>query len=99
MTLFYRRRATRWVATNQIDPAQKSWWELHCAATDFGLIAGYTREDVELAFRRLALKAHPDKGGTEIAFQALVAQRDLLLSQAEDRRLHVMGREGCESAS
>ena len=59
-----------------------SWWDIHSAASAFGLAAGYTRGDVRLAFRRLALKAHPDLGGSQDAFKILVAQRNLLLSQA-----------------
>jgi len=56
------------------------WWKLHTAATTFGLRGGYTRGDVEVAFRRLARKAHPDVGGTREAFHTLVAQRELLLT-------------------
>ena len=57
------------------------WWKLHTAATTFGLPGGcYTRGDVEVAFRRLARKAHPDVGGTREAFHTLVAQRELLLT-------------------
>jgi hypothetical protein len=62
------------------------WWELHVAATTFALAVGYTRRDVEVAFRRLAHRAHPDVGGTPEAFLTLMAQRDLLLSQAPDQR-------------
>jgi hypothetical protein len=62
------------------------WWELHVAATNFALAVGYTRRDVEVAFRRLARRAHPDVGGTPEAFHTLMEQRDLLLSQAPDQR-------------
>ena len=62
------------------------WWELHVAATTFALAVGYTRRDVKFAFRRLARRAHPDVGGTREAFHTLIAQRDLLLSQAPDQR-------------
>jgi hypothetical protein len=58
------------------------WCEIHAAASAFGLSAGYTRGDVDSAFRRLARKAHPDVGGTHEAFKILIAQRDLLLSEA-----------------
>lgn len=61
------------------------WWETHRAATTFGLAVSYTRGDVEVAFRRLALRAHPDVGSTREAFHTLIAQRDLLLSQAQDQ--------------
>jgi hypothetical protein len=64
--------------------AESFWWELHAAATAFGLHVGYIRSDVEAAFRRLARSAHPDIGGTLDGFQALVAQRDLLLRHLMD---------------
>jgi hypothetical protein len=69
--------------------ARELWREVHTAATAFGLAGGYTRGDVEIAFRRLALRAHPDAGGTQEAFRTLVTQRDLLLSEATDQRLHL----------
>ena len=62
------------------------WWELHAAATTFGLPVGYSRGDVEIAYRRLARKVHPDVGGSREAFHNLVEQRDLLLSRAVDKR-------------
>ncbi len=61
------------------------WWEIHRAATTFGLAVSYTRGDVDVAFRRLARRAHPDVGGTREAFHTLIAQRDLLLSQAQEQ--------------
>ena len=64
---------------------QNVWVELHRAAIVFGLRPGFTRADVETAFRRLARKMHPDAGGTHDAFQNLVSQRDLLLSQVRTR--------------
>jgi hypothetical protein len=42
---------------------QNVWIELQTAAIDFGLRPGFTRADVETAFRRLARKMHPDAGG------------------------------------
>ena len=51
-----------------------------------GLHVGYIRGDGEAAFRRLARSAHPDMGGTLEGFQALAAQRDLLLSHLIERR-------------
>ena len=66
--------------------AESFWWELHAAATALGLHVGYIRGDVEAAFRRLARSAHPDMGGTLEGFQALAAQRDLLLSHLIERR-------------
>jgi hypothetical protein len=64
--------------------ADSFWWELHAAATAFGLHVGYIRNDIDAAFRRLARSAHPDTGGTLEGFQALVAQRDLLLKHLTD---------------
>jgi hypothetical protein len=66
---------------------QNVWVELQTAAIDFGLRPDFTRADVETAFRRLARKMHPDAGGTHDAFQNLITQRDLLLSQVRIRRL------------
>jgi hypothetical protein len=71
--------------------AESFWWELHVAATAFGLHVGYIRSDVEVAFRRLARSAHPDAGGTLERFQALVSQRDLLLKHLTDRGSLVEG--------
>lgn len=100
---FYRRRDAQRASTDKgigpraCDPWLKSdaadavdrWWEVHAAVSAFGLTGCYTRADVELAFRRLARKAHPDMGGTHQAFQTLVAQRDLLLNQTAASRLNV----------
>lgn len=77
MSFFHRSRTAKAAANSP-----GLWWEIHSAAQVFGLNAGYTRADVELAFRRLARKMHPDMGGSQAEFQVLVAQRDLLLSQA-----------------
>ena len=63
-------------------PAHHPWYQVHAAATAFGLSVGYTRCEVDAAFRRLARKAHPDMGGTHDMFETLIAQRDLLLSDA-----------------
>jgi hypothetical protein len=70
---------------SQAADALVSWPEFNAAAMAFGLTVGYTRTDIEVAFRRLALKAHPDVGGTHEAFRALLAQRELLLNQAADQ--------------
>lgn len=68
---------------------QNVWAEFQAAASAFELHVGFTRGDVEAAFRRLARKMHPDVGGTHQAFQNLVLQRDLLLSRAADDRFAV----------
>jgi hypothetical protein len=44
-----------------------------------GVPENYTRADVMRAFRRAALKAHPDHGGTAEMFRLLVEARDRLL--------------------
>jgi hypothetical protein len=36
------------------------------------------REVIDVGFRELAKRLHPDKGGCDAAFQALVAARDYL---------------------
>ena len=50
---------------------------LKAVAGHHGLTLELTRDsadnDVEKAFRRVALKAHPDKGGDQAEFQALSA--------------------------
>ncbi|AJC80944.1 hypothetical protein IE4803_CH03788 [Rhizobium etli bv. phaseoli str. IE4803] len=45
-----------------------------------GVSANYTREEVVKAFRRKALRAHPDQGGTAEMFRKLVEARDRLLA-------------------
>lgn len=45
-----------------------------------GVSANYTREEVIKAFRKKALKAHPDHGGTPEMFRKLVEARDRLLA-------------------
>ena len=64
-----------------------SWPEFNAAAMAFGLAVGYTRADIEIAFRRLARKAHPDVAGTHEAFRTLLAQRELLLNHTANQRL------------
>ena len=54
---------------------------LKAVAGHHGLTLELTRDsadnDVEKAFRRVALKAHPDKGGDLAEFQALSAANDV----------------------
>ncbi|MGO8218877.1 J domain-containing protein [Rhizobium ruizarguesonis] len=45
-----------------------------------GVSSNYTREEVIKAFRRKALRAHPDQGGTAEMFRKLVEARDRLLA-------------------
>ncbi len=50
------------------------------ALSALDLAPGATAEEVRRAFRRLALTAHPDRGGTTEAFVALVKARDEALA-------------------
>jgi hypothetical protein len=53
-----------------------------------GVPADYSRDDVIRCFRRAAMKAHPDQGGTAEMFRELVEARDRLLAAREmDRKL------------
>lgn len=45
-----------------------------------GLAANFSRTDLRKAFRNLALKLHPDQGGTSSEFQGLLAARSSLES-------------------
>ena len=45
-----------------------------------GVPRDYTKADVVRAFRRAAMKAHPDQGGTPEMFRVLVKARDRLLA-------------------
>jgi hypothetical protein len=66
---FHRRRYSTSAAANETagHHAHEFWRDVHAAATAYGMVAGYTRSDVEMAFRRLARRAHPDMGGTHEA--------------------------------
>lgn len=46
----------------------------------FDLSAGYTKAAVLHQFRKRSLRLHPDQGGDNAAFRALVKARDLLLA-------------------
>lgn len=46
------------------------------ALSKLGLREGATAADIQRAYRRLALKAHPDHGGSSAAFIELTAARD-----------------------
>jgi hypothetical protein len=72
---------------SQAANALVSWPAFNAAAIAFGLTVRYTRADIEVAFRRLARKAHPDVGGTHEAFRTLLAQRELLLNHTATQRL------------
>jgi hypothetical protein len=83
--MFFHRRSEAKLAgarDTAESPAHNPWYQVHAAATAFGLSVGYTRGEVDAAFRRLARAAHPDVGGTHDMFETLVTQRDLLLKEA-----------------
>jgi curved DNA-binding protein CbpA len=45
---------------------------------------GATRAQIEKAFKAKALKVHPDQGGDNALFRALIKARDACLAEAED---------------
>ena len=51
---------------------------LNNACALFGLQPGCSREEVDKAYRKLALRSHPDKQGNSAVMQELNAARDLL---------------------
>lgn len=53
---------------------------LDLARQMLGIVGNYTREQVITAFRKLAMKLHPDHGGDAEMFRKLIEARDLLLS-------------------
>ena len=54
------------------------------ASSLLGLGPTFTSADVHAAFRRLALAAHPDHGGSSAAMRELIAARDAALRLAVD---------------
>lgn len=57
------------------------------ALREFGLGPDATSQDVVREFRRRALKAHPDVGGTAEAFKTLIRTRDAALAALEEAAL------------
>jgi hypothetical protein len=55
-------------------PAPEQPWQV------LGLKAGATRHEVDRAYRRLAMDAHPDRGGDQREMARLNAARDALIS-------------------
>lgn len=51
-------------------PAPEQWWQV------LGLTADADLEAIELAYRRIAPAAHPDRGGSDAAMARLNAARD-----------------------
>lgn len=56
---------------------------VHCFQT-LGIRADATVDEIEFAFRRLARKAHPDKGGSHEAMAELTAARTQALETARE---------------
>jgi hypothetical protein len=50
-----------------------------------GLVPGASRRDIDAAFRRLAQRAHPDKGGDAEHFTRITQARDRLISGTNSR--------------
>lgn len=50
-----------------------------------GLMPGASRRDIDAAFRRLAQRAHPDKGGNAEHFTRITQARDRLISGTNSR--------------
>jgi hypothetical protein len=68
----------RYGATGGVPPSMQM--PLAEAMALLGVPADYTKADVIAAFRKAALKAHPDQGGTAEMFRKLVEARDRLLA-------------------
>jgi hypothetical protein len=67
-----------WRPDDAVPPAMQM--ALAVAIELLGVPADFTREDVIAAFRRKAMRCHPDHGGTEAQFIELMTARDRLLS-------------------
>ncbi|CAE8647646.1 unnamed protein product [Polarella glacialis] len=53
--------------------------------TVLGLRPGASAGEIRLAYRRLALQHHPDKGGDTNVFQEITAAHEALLEKAQDQ--------------
>lgn len=51
------------------------------AAEILGLTSGASKAEIQTAFRALALKAHPDQGGSDQQMRSLLEARDILLAR------------------
>ncbi|WP_197535667.1 J domain-containing protein [Sphingobium sp. SYK-6] len=56
-------------------PAPEQWWQV------LGVPVSATREQINAAYRSLAMKAHPDQGGSDAAMARLNAAREQGLNQ------------------
>jgi hypothetical protein len=68
----------RYGASGSVPPSMQM--PLEQARALLGVGEDYTKADVVRAFRRAAMKAHPDQGGTAEMFRVLVEARDRLLA-------------------
>ena len=60
---------------------------LHEDLARLGLAAGYTKDELRRAYRRAAVKAHPDQGGRDEDLRDLNLARDRLLERLEGPRV------------
>jgi hypothetical protein len=68
----------RYGATGSVPPSMRM--PMAQARQLLGVPQDYSKADVVRAFRRAAMKAHPDQGGTPEMFRVLVEARDRLLA-------------------
>jgi hypothetical protein len=71
-----RRRPT----PHEPEPSRRSWLQV------LELSWPCSAADVRKAYRRLALQRHPDRGGTNAAFNTLTKARDAALREVESAR-------------
>lgn len=55
----------------------------HPVLVTLGLVPGFTEADVRMAYRRLALVLHPDRGGSDAAFDAITKARDAAMGMVK----------------
>ena len=61
-----------------------------------GVAAFASVEEIQRAYRRVALRAHPDKGGSEEYFKKLGHAREILCDKVLRRIYHTSGFEGLQ---
>jgi len=77
-----RSRKREAPAAPRTDPREA----LKAERTLFGLKPGFTADELKKAYRRLAKKHHPDRGGSEVMMKAINVAREILekaLSQGQ----------------
>ncbi|MEO5725659.1 MAG: DnaJ domain-containing protein [Byssovorax sp.] len=67
-------------ASREPEPSRRSWLQV------LELSWPCSAADVRKAYRRLALQRHPDRGGTNAAFNTLTKARDAALREVEPAR-------------